>query len=187
LLPIEREPGAAPPAGVVLLEKTSPWLPATLKTIAAACTEEGYVLRSTGSGGHRIDWIVGGGDIGLLYGAYRFAEKLGVRFYLHGDVVPDTPLHWDERPAIDEIGRPLFATRGILPFHDFPEGPDWWTADDYALYLGQLPKMRMNFAGFHCYPESLVGPEPLVWIGQKMTSMKPAVRASAIRHSGSTR
>ena len=27
--------------------------------------------------------------MGTLYGAYRLAEHLGVRFYLHGDVVPD--------------------------------------------------------------------------------------------------
>ena len=33
--------------------------------------------------------MVGGDPIGTLYGAYRLAERLGVRFYLHGDVVPD--------------------------------------------------------------------------------------------------
>ena len=38
--------------------------------------------------------------------------------------------------------RPLFAIRGIQPFHDFPEGPDWWNGDDYKAILGQLPKLR---------------------------------------------
>lgn len=33
--------------------------------------------------------ISGGSDPAVLHGAYAFAEKLGVRFYLHGDVVPD--------------------------------------------------------------------------------------------------
>jgi hypothetical protein len=101
----------------------------------------------------------------VLYGAYAFAEKLGIRFYLHGDVAPDV-----RKPLVlynfDETREPLFATRGILPFHDFPEGPDWWNQDDYLSHLGQLAKMRMNFIGLHCYPEGNVGPEPLVWIGQ---------------------
>ncbi len=108
--------------------------------------------------------IAGGDGIGTLYGAYRLAEHLGVRFYMHGDVLPDeqVPL---ALPQLDETGKPLFALRGIQPFHDFPEGPDWWNADEYKAILGQLPKMRMNFFGLHTYPQGGVGPEPLVWIG----------------------
>lgn len=108
--------------------------------------------------------ILGGDDTGALYGAYRFAERLGVRFYLHGDVVPDTRIP-AVLPTLDETGKPLFAIRGIQPFHDFPEGPDWWNRDDYLAYVGQLPKLRMNFLGLHNYPEGGVGPEPGVWIG----------------------
>jgi len=58
-----------------------------------------------------------------------------------------------------------------LPFHDFPEGPDWWNEGDYKAIIGQLPKMKMNFIGFHTYPDRLnfngQGPkaEPFVWIG----------------------
>ena len=107
--------------------------------------------------------IVGGDPLGVLYGAYRYAERLGVRFYLHGDVVPDERLV--ELPHVDEEGAPLFSIRGIQPFHDFSEGPDWWTRDDYLAYLSQLAKLRMNFLGLHTYPEGGVGPEPLVWIG----------------------
>lgn len=33
--------------------------------------------------------ISGGSPQSVLYGAYELAEQLGVRFYLHGDVVPD--------------------------------------------------------------------------------------------------
>ena len=108
--------------------------------------------------------IAGGSDVAVLYGAYAFAEKLGVRFYLHGDVIPDNriPLRM---PALDETRKPLFETRGIQPFHDFPEGPDWWNQDDYLAYVSQLAKLRMNFIGLHCYPAGNVGPELLVWIG----------------------
>jgi hypothetical protein len=103
--------------------------------------------------------ITGGSPVAVLHGAYAFAEKLGVRFYLHGDVVPDGKIPF-ALPTLDETKRPAFAQRGILPFHDFPEGPDWWTNDDYRVVVAQLAKMRMNFIGMHAYNH-----EPLVWRG----------------------
>ena len=111
--------------------------------------------------------IAGGDDLAILYGAYRFAEGMGVRFYLHGDVIPDQPMK--TLPTMNEEGRPLFALRGIQPFHDFMEGPDWWNADDYKAHAAQMVKMRMNFIGLHSYPWFKpwrhVPPEPGVWIG----------------------
>jgi hypothetical protein len=68
-------------------------------------------------------------------------------------------------PNLDESGRPLFKLRGIQPFHDFAEGPDWWNEDTYKAVLGQLPKLRMNFFGLHTYPERNPNAEPTVWIG----------------------
>ncbi len=125
---------------------------------------EGYTLTTAEHGGRRIVTISGGGPVGTLYGAYRFAEHLGVRFYLEGDVVPDERIPL-ELPVVKELGKPLFALRGIQPFHDFPEGPDWWSLDGYKAVISQLPKLRMNFFGLHTYPEGSVGPEPVVWIG----------------------
>jgi hypothetical protein len=126
-----------------------------------ALSPQQYRLKTTGTN----LTISGGSDVAVLYGSYAFAEKLGVRFYLHGDVIPDerVPL---VIPQLDETCQPLFETRGIQPFHDFQEGPDWWNQDDWLAYVGQLPKLRMNFIGLHCYPEGGVGPEPLVWIGR---------------------
>jgi hypothetical protein len=136
---------------------------AILLANAPALGAEAYTIRTATQDGRRVWTISGGSGLGELYGAYRFAEKLGVRFYLHGDVVPDERLA--ALPDVNEAGKPLFDTRGIQPFHDFPEGPDWWNQDDYLAYIGQLAKLRMNFLGLHCYPEGGVGPEPLVWIG----------------------
>ena len=108
--------------------------------------------------------IEGGSDRAVLYGAYTFAEYLGVRFALHGDSLPDALIPF-ALPELDETHAPLFDTRGLQPFHDFPEGPDWWTLDDYRALVAQMAKLRMNLIGLHCYPEGFVGPEPLVWIG----------------------
>lgn len=112
--------------------------------------------------------IAGGSDTAVLYGAYAFAETLGVRFDLAGDVIPDGTIAL-AIPALDETHQPWFELRGIQPFHDFLEGPDWWNAEDYKAYLTQMVKMKMNFIGLHSYPWHKpwkhVPPEPGVWIG----------------------
>ena len=126
------------------------------------------------------DGITGGSDIGVLYGAYRYAELLGVRFYLHGDVVPDERLK--ELPAVtEETGKPMFELRGVNPWGYHPQGMDAWGTDDYKAIITQLAKMRMNFIGIHSYPFREAAPlaaassavadyfsatsEPTVWHG----------------------
>lgn len=134
-------PGQAPPAG-----------------------SHGYVLASSRDGLRRTQLVAGADPVGTLYAAYRLAEHLGVRFYLEGDVIPDATMPF-AIPTVNETAKPLFDTRGIQPFHDFPEGPDWWNLDDYKAILSQLPKLRMNFFGLHTYPEGGPNAEPAVWIG----------------------
>ncbi len=128
-------------------------------------SSEQYVIETFERGATKVAIVAGGDPIGALYGAYRLVEHLGVRFFLHGDVIPDKRLAKPILPEIREKGEPLFDRRGIQPFHDFPEGPDWWNLDAYKAVLAQLPKLRMNFFGLHTYPEGPVGPEPAVWIG----------------------
>ncbi|KPK85199.1 MAG: hypothetical protein AMS27_08080 [Bacteroides sp. SM23_62_1] len=132
--------------------------------------EQDFVMQSFTDGNMKGLFIIGGGPPGVLYGAYQLAEEMGIRFYLDGDIVPDIKQPLAIQDLNDRSG-PLFELRGILPFHDFPEGPDWWNLDDYKAIIGQLPRMKMNFIGFHTYPENYLYPsgsyqaEPLVWIG----------------------
>jgi hypothetical protein len=160
----------APLAGAIVIGRrdrplvreavTDPTLASGLETLA----RDQYWIKTLELKGRRIVVIVGGDDAGVLYGAYRFAEHLGVRFYPHGDVLPDHRVEV-KLPVLDERAAPLFGLRGIQPFHDFPEGPDWWDQDDYQAVLAQLPKLRMNFFGLHTYPEDAPNAEPTVWIG----------------------
>lgn len=91
--------------------------------------------------------------------AYTFAEGLGVRFELAGEILPDptapgglplarcadVPL-----PVFDTFApSPTFDYRGLQPFHDFPEGPDWWDTQHYKQIITQLSKMKANFLGLH--------------------------------------
>ena len=133
--------------------------------------EEDFFLKSVPHKSGAIFVAAGGAGPAVLYAAYGLAEKLGVRFSLEGDVIPDfKAARFDI--SVDELCRPLFPVRGIQPFHDFPEGPDWWSREVYKAVIGQLPKLRMNFFGLHTYPENPnPGPgatpnaEPTVWIG----------------------
>jgi Malectin domain/Glycosyl hydrolase family 67 N-terminus len=125
---------------------------------------ESYWLKTVDQKDRQILLVTGADPVGTLYAAYRLAEHLGIRFYLHGDVIPGTRVDL-KLPVLDEVKKPLFKLRGIQPFHDFPEGPDWWNTDDYLAIISQLPKLRMNFLGLHTYPEGNPNAEPTVWIG----------------------
>ena len=108
-------------------------------------------------------YIRGGSDVAVLYGVYQYAELLGVRFTLHGDILPDERYCGSLLLCGEKEYKPLLAVRGLLPFHDFPEGPDLWTEDMYKSCLTQMVKMKLNFLSLHTYPHI----EPNVWIGLK--------------------
>jgi hypothetical protein len=126
--------------------------------------EDAFILRTVSSPEGKKLIVSGGGRTGTLYAAYHLAEQIGVGFYLDGDIIPDKQTAF-KFPELDIKQSPLFSRRGIQPFHDFPEGPDWWNKEDYKAVFAQLPKLKMNFFGLHTYPEGGVGPEPLTWIG----------------------
>jgi hypothetical protein len=119
-----------------------------------------YRLKSSGN----TLAISGGSDIAVLYGAYAFAEKLGIRFYLHGDVIPDGKIPL-VIPQLNESHKPIFNLRGVNPWGWHPQGIDAWSTDDYKVLLTQLARLRMNFIGIHCYPEGHPLAEPTVWHG----------------------
>ena len=125
---------------------------------------DAFILKTIASADGKKLLVSGGSSISTLYAAYHLAEQLGVGFYLEGDVIPDKKIDFIF-PELDIKQSPLFSRRGIQPFHDFPEGPDWWNKEDYKAVFSQLPKLKMNFFGLHTYPEGGVGPEPLTWIG----------------------
>ena len=156
-------------ASVIVAEKGSPLLdgladPDAVRKIAGLGAQD-YLLKTVPFLSKKLILVVGGSGPAVLYGAYQLAERTGIRFYLEGDVVPDGRVGSIDL-ELNESGRPLFLVRGIQPFHDFPEGPDWWTVENYKAVLSQLPKLRMNFFGLHTYPEKGPNAEPTVWIGQ---------------------
>ena len=170
LLPVACETFQPPACAIAVGREMSEYLAGLagakneLKSSVDALRNQQYLVKTLTGKEKWYLTIVGGDDVGTLYGAYRFAELLGVRFYLHGDTIPDGRIELC-LPDANELGKPLFELRGIHPFHDFPEGPDWWNTDDYKAVIAQLPKLRMNFFALHTYPEKRPNAEPTVWIG----------------------
>lgn len=132
---------------------------------------DSFGMKSVEKDGAGCILLYGGSDIAVLYAVYSFLEECGIRFYLHDDVLPaDAKESSVFEKKLNRMEEPLFQIRGILPFHDFPEGPDWWSRDNYCQILSQLVKMKGNFIGLHTYPENDREPEkmtaePLMWIG----------------------
>ena len=146
-----------------IVEKGQKW---NIERLLESLEKEEFLLKSHKSAEGKSILIAGGDDQGVLYGVYQFLEEQGIWFDLSGDIIPDEKRSCDFA-EIDKTGKPVFEKRGLQPFHDFPEGPDYWDNDTYQAVISQLPKMKMNFLGFHTYPEGWVNgqAEPTVWIG----------------------
>jgi hypothetical protein len=139
----------------------------SLSKLSSLGSEE-YLLASVLKRGRSLAVITGGDNFGTLYAAYGFCEKLGVRFYLHGDVIPDAPFtDWTSINRLNEIQKPHFKIRGLNPWGSHPQGIDIWRVDDWKSVISQMAKLKMNFVGIHGYPEfwQMDQQEPTVWMG----------------------
>ena len=68
-------------------------------------TEGGFFIKSVDSKYGETLLISGDTKISTLYAAYRYAELIGCRFYLHGDVIPDQKIDL-KLTGFDEQGQP---------------------------------------------------------------------------------
>ena len=91
--------------------------------------------------------------LAAMYATSTAMEQLGVRFHLHGDSMPRPggrapTLH----TALARLSKlrllqtPSMSVRGILPFHDFAQGPDWWDRNDYEFTFEQLAELPWYLA-----------------------------------------
>ena len=62
-----------------------------LQAELAALKGDAHLLRTLDRQPYPVILLTGENDKAALYATYRFVEHLGVRFYLHGDVIPDAP------------------------------------------------------------------------------------------------
>jgi hypothetical protein len=114
-----------------------------------------------------IHVIAGVTPTATLYGVYHYLELLGMGFSTSGAMMP--PPSSTTAAVLPPGGvqsSAIFTTRGLQPFHDFSEGPDWWSEDEYKRVIECIAQMKGNMIAFHTYP--IGGPtEPAVWVGLK--------------------
>lgn len=113
-------------------------------------TDEAFHLKVGIRQGAPTALILANKPIGVLYGAYTFLEKLGIGFYLGGDVLPgtDISLHVAE---LDELWNPALPIRGCVIWYNFLNGPATWDLEDYQYFFDQMVKMKANLVSFPEY------------------------------------
>ncbi len=175
ILPIETKTSIPSSGDIILVANDDNAMVDSLRNqINQTTTPGGIIIKSVSDNGRTILVITGNNSESTLIAAYRFAEHLGVGFDFAGDAIPDAKIPLS-LTGFDEAGARRFDIAGLLPFHDFFQGPDLWSTDEYMVAMNQLAKMGMNFFGLHNYPTYSLeeereddvrqGPEPNVWIG----------------------
>ena len=78
-----------------------------------------------------------------MWAVYELIERWGVRYLLHGDVLPDVPGEF-HLPKEDIVIEPKLRVRQWRVIDDFACGTESWGMADYRPVLGQLAKMKFN-------------------------------------------
>jgi len=103
-------------------------------------SEQGYAFRRIDPRTHMVE---GGSPIAVLWGVYDLVERWGVRYELHGDILPDRPGSL-QMPAPDTVCEPTLKLRCFRTYNDFANNECAWPAEDYRVLIDQLTKLRFN-------------------------------------------
>ncbi len=115
---------------------------ATARRAFPQVSDQGIVLRRLRHRGRRSFLVGGGSPKATLWSVYELAERWGVRFLLHGDVIPRRRALW--LPDVNDVLEPEFPIRQWRVVNDFACGPESWGIADYRPVLDQLAKLKFN-------------------------------------------
>jgi len=114
-------------------------------------SDQGIVLKHCQLDG-KPTLVVGGGSArATLWAVFELVERWGVRYLLHGDVLPENAGTF-RLPEDDVIMEPKFAVRQWRVINCFGCGPESWGIDDYRPVLDQLAKLKFNRIFAAVYP-----------------------------------
>jgi len=117
-----------------------------------------FCIRVEQKGAQRVYFITGRDRAGALYGAYRFLERLGVRFFGLGELGTVYPATAPEFPVdLDLAERPGFYTRGFWAWEDrgnedfllwmARNGLNLWTAAQKEVHFCKKLGLRLTLGG----------------------------------------
>ena len=122
---------------------------ATARRAFPNVSDQGLVLRRLRQRGRRSFLVGGGSPRATLWSVYELAERWGVRFLLHGDVIPRRRALW--LPDVNDVIEPEFPIRQWRVVNDFACGPESWGIEDYQPVLDQLAKLKFNRVYVYIY------------------------------------
>ena len=105
-------------------------------------SEQGFILRRMQFQGRPSLVVKGGSPRATLWAVYELVERWGVRYLLHGDVLPETRTF--RLPDLDIAMEPALPVRQWRVINDFACGPESWGMGDYRPVLDQLAKLKFN-------------------------------------------
>ena len=128
---------------------TNPAVASRLPSGFRRLSDQGIFLQSL-PGGNGL--LVGGGSPpATLWAVYELVELWGVRYLLHGDVMPK-PSQF--RPPDLSIGKePVFRIRQWRVVNELAVGPASWGMADYRPVLDQLAKLKFNRILAYIWPQ----------------------------------
>lgn len=113
---------ALPGSGDVILlgsRLSNPLIAARGLRAAPLASEQSFRIQAVAQAGRTITVIEGQDRVGTLYGAYRYLEQLGMRFYGLGEQGTVRPAARAALPAaLDLVENPSFLSRGFIGLGD---------------------------------------------------------------------
>ena len=114
-------------------------------------SEQGFVLRHLQSEKRPTLLVGGGSPRATLWAVYELVERWGVRYLLHGDVLPPAttgaiPIsgNGSEGAGFNLVLEPTLPIRQWRVINDFACGPESWGMADYRPLIDQLAKLKFN-------------------------------------------
>jgi len=146
---------AGPEKGQHLILVGNPSSNAAIKTILGdnwpKLTDQGHLLRSVKHNGRTVLVVGGGSPVATLWAAYELGHRFGIRYLLHGDIMPleAGPLKLD---GFDVLLEPTLRLRTWRTINDFAIGPESWGLAEQKRVLVQLAKLKFNRIMMAIYP-----------------------------------
>lgn len=144
---------ASPQGELVLLgsPQTNPAVAAAPEGAFPKLSDQGHVVRSIQLRDRPALLVGGGSPVATLWAVYELGHHFGIRYLLHGDVLPA------QRPSFSLAGidlrlEPALRVRTWRTVNDFPMGPESWGLADQRVLLGQLAKLKFNRLLIQVYP-----------------------------------
>jgi hypothetical protein len=150
--PTTTMPGSADLGLLVGSPDTNPAVAAALgKTVWPTLSDQGLVLKRASLGGKPVLVIGGGSPQATMWAVFELVERWGVRYLLHGDVLPEERGPF-RLPETDITLEPALKVRQWRVINEHAMGPVSWGLADYRPVVDQLCKLKFNRIFAYIWP-----------------------------------